>query len=352
MMKAIVCEMCGSQDLVKQDGMYVCQNCGTKYTVEEAKKLMIEGTVDVSGSTVKVDSSDELTNLYQIARRAKDNNNSENAAKYYDMILVKDPESWEAQFYTVYYQTMQCKIAEIPNASANLANCMSNVISLIKKHVSDIPDQISALTEIYGKCTDIALMLFKGVWSSFQPNGYYNNPAYFRPKCYPIIAIFSQQRKAISSEFGTDEPFAKVISFARRSEIDIRKALAKRSATQDDVNAVNALIAEEKAYDSSYGEEVIQMNTKSGGCYVATAVYGSYDCPQVWTLRRYRDYTLAESWYGRAFIHTYYTISPTLVKWFGKTEWFKNLWKPKLDRMVERLNSNGVEDTPYSDRNW
>src|SRR5699024_12626084 len=23
----------------------------------------------------------------------------------------------------------------------------------------------------------------------------------------------------------------------------------------------------------------------SGGCYVATAVYGSYDCPEVWTLR-------------------------------------------------------------------
>ncbi|MBQ1728972.1 MAG: hypothetical protein II036_01280 [Oscillospiraceae bacterium] len=28
-MKAIVCEMCGSQDLVKKDGMFVCQNCGT-----------------------------------------------------------------------------------------------------------------------------------------------------------------------------------------------------------------------------------------------------------------------------------------------------------------------------------
>ena len=54
-------------------------------------------------------------------------------------------------------------------------------------------------------------------------------------------------------------------------------------------------------------------------CYVATAVYGSYDCPEVWILRRYRDYTLAETWYGRAFIHTYYAISPTLVKWFGHT---------------------------------
>ena len=89
-----------------------------------------------------------------------------------------------------------------------------------------------------------------------------------------------------------------------------------------------------------------------GGCYVATAVYGSYDCPQVWTLRRYRDYTLAETWYGRAFIRTYYAISPTLVKWFGHTEWFKKMWKGKLDRMVADLNAEGVKDTPYEDRNW
>ena len=91
---------------------------------------------------------------------------------------------------------------------------------------------------------------------------------------------------------------------------------------------------------------------EGGGCYVATAVYGSYDCPQVWTLRRYRDDTLAATWYGRAFIHTYYAISPTLVKWFGDAAWFKNMWKPKLDRMVMRLNQEGVESTPYQDKNW
>lgn len=96
----------------------------------------------------------------------------------------------------------------------------------------------------------------------------------------------------------------------------------------------------------------ITVDTSSGGCYVATAVYGSYDCPQVWTLRRFRDNTLAETWYGRAFIRTYYAISPTLVKWFGHTEWFKNLWKGKLDRMVANLNAVGVENTPYEDRNW
>ena len=84
--------------------------------------------------------------------------------------------------------------------------------------------------------------------------------------------------------------------------------------------------------------------------YVATAVYGSYDCPQVWTLRRYRDYKLDSTWYGRLFIRLYYATSPTLVKWFGHTSWFKKMWKGKLDRMVERLRDEGYEDTPYNDK--
>lgn len=59
------------------------------------------------------------------------------------------------------------------------------------------------------------------------------------------------------------------------------------------------------------------------GCYIATCVYGSYDCPQVWTLRRYRDSVLSKSWYGRAFIKLYYKVSPILVKWFGNSITFK-----------------------------
>lgn len=90
----------------------------------------------------------------------------------------------------------------------------------------------------------------------------------------------------------------------------------------------------------------------SGGCYVATAIYGSYDCPEVWTLRRYRDNTLAETWYGRVFIKTYYAISPAIVRWFGHTEWFKKMWQGKLDHMVAKLQADGVESTPYEDEKW
>ena len=102
-----------------------------------------------------------------------------------------------------------------------------------------------------------------------------------------------------------------------------------------------------KGSDIRYGEI-----PKPAGCYVATAVYGSYDCPQVWTLRRFRDDTLAGTWYGRAFIRTYYAVSPTLVRWFGETRWFQKLWRGPLDRLVNKLRSEGVEDTPYRDRDW
>ena len=67
-------------------------------------------------------------------------------------------------------------------------------------------------------------------------------------------------------------------------------------------------------------EQNESSQSRSGGCYIATAVYGSYDCPEVWTLRRFRDYKLTATWHGRLFIRAYYAVSPTVVKLFGKTE--------------------------------
>ncbi len=88
---------------------------------------------------------------------------------------------------------------------------------------------------------------------------------------------------------------------------------------------------------------------EKNGCYVATAVYGSYDCPEVWTLRRFRDYTLKQTAPGRALVQCYYAVSPALVRWFGGINWLKQLVRRPLDRLVSRLRSEGVDDTPYND---
>ena len=353
-MKQLTCEMCGSTNLIKQDGMFVCQDCGTKYSVEEAKKMMIEGTVDVSGSTVKVDTSGELANLYQIARRAKDDNNGENATKYYDMIMVKDPTSWEASFYVVYFKAMECKIAQIRSAGISVANCVDTVLKLIKDHVEGKEEQIKAVQEVTLRCVLISGMLYNAA-----KNHYYGIDSEIRGNytqeminnCCAARDIMYILGNNIDSIFGDYTKLHSAAASAWKDGIDKHNGLmsyfAQKEANKDDIMKY---VAKVQKYDSSYQAPTI--NTSSGGCYVATAVYGSYDCPQVWTLRRYRDYTLAETWYGRAFIHTYYSISPTLVKWFGDTEWFKKMWRGKLDRMVANLKAEGVADTPYEDRNW
>lgn len=92
--------------------------------------------------------------------------------------------------------------------------------------------------------------------------------------------------------------------------------------------------------------------TKTGACYVATAVYGSYDCPPVWTLRRFRDYSLASTPIGRGFVRAYYAVSPTIVGWVGDSRWFVALSRRVLDVLVAKLQDGGCDSTPYEDRRW
>lgn len=88
---------------------------------------------------------------------------------------------------------------------------------------------------------------------------------------------------------------------------------------------------------------------KKNGCYIATCVYGSYDCPQVWALRRYRDHSLSKNIFGRAFIRVYYGISPFIVRAFGKYKLFHKFWKRVLDNKVKKLMNKGFDGTPYND---
>ena len=47
-MQIMKCEMCGGTDLIKTGGVYVCSNCNTKYSIEDARKLMV--TIDQTES--------------------------------------------------------------------------------------------------------------------------------------------------------------------------------------------------------------------------------------------------------------------------------------------------------------
>lgn len=93
----------------------------------------------------------------------------------------------------------------------------------------------------------------------------------------------------------------------------------------------------------------IVPDSKKNGCYIATCIYGSYDCPEVWTLRRFRDDSLQRNCLGRIFIKLYYAVSPMIVKMLGDKKIFKTLGKKYLDALIIRLQNGGIKDTPYKD---
>lgn len=68
--------MCGSNDLIKQDGVFVCQNCLTKYTVEEARKIMLDGDTKII-----IDTSKKEQNLFDLVDAQM---KAENYAEAYD----------------------------------------------------------------------------------------------------------------------------------------------------------------------------------------------------------------------------------------------------------------------------
>ena len=352
-MKALTCEMCGSTNLIKDGGVFVCQSCGTKYSVEEAKKMMIDGVV-----SVKVDVSDELKNLYEVARRAKDADNSENAHKYYDMILVKDPNSWEATFYVTYYQTMQCKIAEISSAAISLSNSFSSVLNLVKTNIEDIEEQRKVIEEIYLRCNNIARMLYfasKDFYegTDIEIRGEYASEHVERGLYSAgILNLLSVEIKSKFNDRYDDiraDAISEAVDLHAKTLLDV-----KGEVTEEDLDLYKEDYEEiVKKFHPDYSLPIMKLSSSSNsssGCYIATAVYGSYDCPEVWTLRRFRDYTLSETWYGRLFIKTYYATSPTLVKYFGNSIWFKKLFATAINKLVKHLKNKGVECTPYKDK--
>ena len=502
-MKQLTCEMCGSTDLMKQDGVFVCQSCGMKYSVEEAKKMMIEGTEDVQG-TVKVDNTAFVQKYLANARRARQKEDWLETEKYYNMVEQNDPTNIEAIFYSTYARVKSALL------EAETADKRRGVFNVLVKSVSIIDDNYDNANEEHQKLLFEIMDDIKGLKKGrivptthlqeyVTKNGYGNivdrnqvvendsldvtyymidkvMDAYAESIANVIVVqcedlskeeILEKARETLHNGYSqfalgyfseytkknSDSPVgyageALAICDAEKGEINALKQLKKAAQytalDNDEKDALNFIInykyGESKTtllmvasenYDyeatkylvdtgaeidakSNYnvtalwyvcrknpGEtnvgaarkiakllldngakidvkntggidlfntdtdyEIAQMikakfpNAErgaapaKGGCYVATAVYGSYNCPQVWTLRRFRDYTLAETWYGRAFIRAYYAISPTLVKWFGHTEWFKKMWKGKLDHMVANLNAEGVEDTPYVDQEW
>lgn len=95
---------------------------------------------------------------------------------------------------------------------------------------------------------------------------------------------------------------------------------------------------EDRARRSKKMEEY-KASKSSEGCYIATAVYGGYDKPEVCILRKFRDEVLKKIFLGRLFIKIYYAISPKMAMRLKEHKYINNKVRCILDRIVEQLKT-------------
>lgn len=81
-------------------------------------------------------------------------------------------------------------------------------------------------------------------------------------------------------------------------------------------DVVTAQTEKTKDFWESYREE--NADVDGGFCFIATAAYGSTQEKHVALLRQFRDDILMQSAPGRAFVETYYKLSPPLAHFIGQ----------------------------------
>jgi uncharacterized repeat protein (TIGR01451 family) len=84
----------------------------------------------------------------------------------------------------------------------------------------------------------------------------------------------------------------------------------------------------------SYTGEGYDNDSGGGGCFIATAAYGSYLDPHVRSLRRFRDEILKRSRPGRALVAWYYDVSPPVAQYIEERETLRTLIRMALTPLV------------------
>lgn len=97
--------------------------------------------------------------------------------------------------------------------------------------------------------------------------------------------------------------------------------------------------SESDIYDEPFSdtEKYESLSENKEGCYIATAVYGSYEAPEVLILRKFRDSTLKAYMGGRLFISTYYLISPSIAKMLNGKTWINSTIRKILDHFIKMI---------------
>jgi len=114
-----------------------------------------------------------------------------------------------------------------------------------------------------------------------------------------------------------------------RARQTFRRILQAPILISGDEHETNVRKAAEKQLESLESKD-----TKRSGCFIATAVYGQSNSPEIELLQRFRDKFLMTRLGGRLFVSYYYRLSPPIARLIDRSEFGKELMRRLLLRPI------------------
>lgn len=273
-MKQLTCELCGSNDIAKQDGMFVCQHCGTKYSLEEARKMMVEGVVDVQG-TVKVDNSLSVERFLANARRARQKEDWEETEKYYNLVEQNEPSNIEAIFYSSYGKAKMSLVDQDIYKRQQIFKVLTNCVSVLDDNYDPSKsEENKAIIEEISR--DIILMCLGNFVFTEWKNGYGTVTRTNKDDTYTLFnnlnAEFITTLKNIAAK--DNKPYVQNLIIKHANHLINNGHLTVASQNvwrQKVIEAHTALHAIDPSHEIPYIPEIQPPKTNKAGC-VITAI--------------------------------------------------------------------------------
>ena len=357
--KVITCEYCNQDfildDDVKRFMLTNAEQAGYDFEKGRHRAQKDAGLVPGKSQTV-IDNSHKINNLYSLARRAYQEQDYKGAQKYYEQILLEQPDKWEPVFYSAYCKAYDSEIEVIESNVQLLKNKLDSTIMFLKQdNKTDTEKEIANIAYLINELVfhlDINMTLAMEIPDDPKKDYYkeYRDDADRHESLLELLdaliirlAPYTENERIVFYKYRAKEQAVSIMI----SLVSYRNDVLADSEDKRFRRRIKKEQLEIAAHDPNYKIEKVPSK---GACYVATAVYGSYDCPQVWVLRRFRDEVLLPMCCGRLFVKTYYAASPILLNHFGNNIIFKTFCMTVLDLFIMHLKIKGFSDEPYDDK--
>lgn len=190
-MKKLVCEVCGSMDILKQGDFFVCQSCGCKYQSDSVSTLLKE--IGEAAIPVYDKANNEFENMLSKIRGDMKLDDRANALKDSKTIIKSYPDRWQSWFIRA--QVMTDDFSKVPAAladSTEAVQCVENARKLmdekqqmenmapVQPFVTELAEKTNGAVEIHNHMVEYGNMLppkkffdILGYQDVYNPNNRY-----------------------------------------------------------------------------------------------------------------------------------------------------------------------------------